>query len=123
MLSKKLPFGLRLAREGFFKSKYKVKMGAALIERNRLTISWNESKSSPILKKHYKWDTNLHAETSLFPHGETVSNRAMVFIYRATKNGRLAKARPCASCLKLLRTHGVRKITYTITDSWVTERI
>ena len=48
-------------------------------------------------------------------------SKASIFIYRETKDGRKALARPCPCCQKLLRQYGIRHIYYTGNDSLVYE--
>lgn len=119
-----IPFGLRLARIGSLKSTAKIPMGAALVDKSRLVIGWNRSKSSPAVPL---WGFNdydsIHAELSLFANGLVPGPKAKVYIFRATKDGELAPARPCKQCIKFLSTMGVKTIVYSIKDGWVMEKL
>lgn len=48
---------------------------------------------------------------------------ATLYIYRQHKDGSFALARPCARCMQLIRTYGIRKIKYTTEDGYATEKL
>lgn len=119
-----LPLGLRLARMGFDRSKQPIKVGAALVAGGIMIIAHNQRKSAPILVKYkYQFIDSMHAETSLFAHLDKPPKNMVVYTFRATKAGRLAIARPCDSCMQLLKDQHVKKIVYTIDNGWATEKI
>ena len=75
-------------------------------------------------KDYYKTESSgkIHAETSaLLPLRRTDLSRASIFIYRETKNGTKALARPCPCCQKLIKQFGIKHIYYTGNNSLVYE--
>lgn len=40
-------------------------------------------------------------------------SKVKIFVYRETKNGKLAMARPCPSCMGFIKELGIKKIYYT----------
>lgn len=46
-----------------------------------------------------------------------------IYVYRALKSGKRAKARPCAACMCALKDLGLRKIFYTTDDGYCEEII
>ena len=117
---KRLPFGLRLAKLAAEKSNYKIRVGAAILDGNKIFISWNKKKSSPALRYYlYKYETCLHAETGLFPHGKEWSRKAKLYVYRELKNGNPANALPCENCLKMIKSFSIRTLVYTIDEGYV----
>ncbi len=121
--SRKLPFGLRMARIGWARSIEPIKVGACLVDGGLIIIGSNERKSSPVLLKYgYNYTDSIHAETSVLARLDS-QPRSMVYTYRETKDGELANALPCHACMKLLQERGVRKVTYTVKGSFSTEWI
>ena len=45
-----------------------------------------------------------------------------IYVYRETKGGRKALAKPCAACTKALRDLGIKKVCYTTNDGYCEER-
>jgi deoxycytidylate deaminase len=124
-MSIKLPFGLKIARLSSFKSDCKFHIGAAWIGKSRLVSAWNKQKSSVAAKLDWNYYTapwSTHAEFNLFAgQDESTIRGGTVYIYRQNSLGRLMLARPCNTCMKLLKSYGIKKVIYTIYDSWVTE--
>ena len=63
----------------------------------------------------------IHAETAaLLPYLNSKGSidGASIYIYREHRDGSPAKARPCPSCMKLIKQCGIRRIYYT-TDSGI----
>ena len=52
----------------------------------------------------------IHAETRLC---KKLGMGAIVWVARATKDGQLALAKPCANCQRTLRRRGVLKVIYS----------
>ncbi len=68
----------------------------------------------------------VHAEcAALVP---LIKNRvnlknAEIYVYREHKDGSTAMARPCPSCMKLIKSCGIRYINYTTEDGFASEVI
>ena len=119
----KLPFGLAQARVGFRRATFrKHPMGAAYVDAGLVVIASNVQKTHPLSKEYEsRWEW-LHAEHNLLRNISNAS-KGIVYVYRETKDGHLAMSRPCDGCRRLLLDRGVKKVIYTIQDSWATERI
>lgn len=66
-----------------------------------------------------------HAETNLFRKIRYLDidfSRVVVYIYRETADGKMAMAKCCPSCERLLRDLGVRDICYTTGEGYISER-
>jgi tRNA(Arg) A34 adenosine deaminase TadA len=125
-LESKLPLGLRMARLASKKSTYKVRIGACLIERGRITIAWNKRITDPRVKQNgFPFVDSNHAKWNLFPHSYQLTKpiRGIVYVFRAGFQGQLRLARPCVSCRNFLRLRGIRKIVYTTHNSWTEEKL
>ena len=113
-------------------SEYKrIKIGAVVVKKNKIiSVGVNSYKTHPIQKKYNRFrfdieDTNhtLHAEIQALvniPYG-TELNDLTIYIYRESRKGRLAKSRPCPSCMKLIKDIGIKKICYTTDEGYAIE--
>ena len=50
-------------------------------------------------------------------------SKVHVYVYRETKSGDLAMARPCPSCLAAIKELGIKYIHYTTESGYATEKI
>lgn len=99
-------------------------VGAVAVYKHRIISSGcNSKKTSPIQKKYNKYrfseDTpaSIHAEImSLKPLIERKDidfKNVSLYIYRENKQGELALARPCPSCMRLIKDLGIKNIYFT----------
>lgn len=88
------------------------RLGAVLTKKNRIIgMGFNKNKTHTLSPHPYK---HLHAEISALlasSREELIGSHA--YVYRETKQGILANARPCMSCFNALKEAGVSKIYYT----------
>lgn len=127
----------KMAKDVRLCSDYKFyKMGAVIFTNKKILVAAsNENKTNPIqveYNKYRNFDTSkmkpcIHAEMNallrfkrLYPEmrGEDVA----IFVYRETKDGKEALARPCPACEKALRDYGITDIYYTGKDSMIYEK-
>lgn len=97
-----------------------------------ISSNCNSTKTHPLQKKYNKErfseDTthSLHAEVSaLLPliKDNIDFSKIEVYTYRTLASGKPAIARPCPSCMKLIKELGIRKIHYTTNDGYASEYI
>jgi len=98
---------------------------AAAVTRRGVIIStgWNKLKSHPMQAKFASVAGKpeaifLHAETdaiikTINKHGPEILTGCEMYIIRVTKNGRLAKSKPCISCLGLLNHFQINHVYHT----------
>ena len=109
-------------------------IGAVAVYGHKVISSGcNSCKTNPMQKKlnihRFSADTpaTLHAELScllpLINRKDIDFSNVSLYIYREYKNGDLALAKPCASCMALLRSLGIRHIYYTGDSSYINEEI
>lgn len=112
----------------------KQRLGCVITYKNRVISSgFNCCKTHPLQKKYnkYRFPTDntphtLHAEIyALAPlvDCDIDWSRVEVYIYRSHKDGSLGLARPCKSCMALIKTLGIKKIHYTTENGYATEYI
>jgi len=83
-------------------------------------MGFNLLKTSPNSPHPY---FSIHAEYNAFLDAGGNVKGATVYIFRETKNGVTAPAKPCASCYNFLVSKGVKKIVYTIENSFKEEKV
>lgn len=61
-----------------------------------------------------KPDRRVHAESRI---ARRLDVGAVVYVARMLRRGEMAMARPCSACEKALRSRGVKRVYYTISDN------
>jgi deoxycytidylate deaminase len=96
------------------KSKYRIQMSCIILDHGRMIgKGYNQIKSHP--RWSYGLKTTIHAECSAIIN--TRKRRVygtIAFIYRETRRGKPALARPCENCMKELKEFGIKKVIYSI---------
>lgn len=109
-------------------------LGCVVVNKHKIISSGCNSgvKCSPIQSKldAERFDMpslgKVHAEVAaLIP---LVKNRmdlsnSEIYVYRQHKDGSPAMARPCPSCMKLIKSCGIKYINYTTEDGFASETI
>lgn len=133
----------KVARECSLKSDYTSKCSTARIgcitvyKGAILTKSFNSDKTHTIQAKYNKWRYNedvvkkylpskIHAELSCIQRIKYLDidfSKVHIYVYRETKKGQLALARPCPSCMAAIKELGIRNIHYTTDCGYAAERI
>lgn len=133
----------KLARECSLKSDYtsncsSAKVGCVTVYKGAvLTKSFNSDKTHTIQAKYNKWRYNpeqskkylpskIHAELGCIQRIKYLDidfSKVHIYVYRETKKGELAMARPCPSCLAAIKELGIRYIHYTTDSGYAVERI
>lgn len=92
----------------------KHKMGAVIVANGKpISVGHNQYKSHPEAKY-----SGLHAEIqALKTSGKSKIKGSSIFVYRETKHGDLALAKPCNDCTKQLVEFGIKWVFYT-TDEY-----
>ena len=112
----------------------RVQIGCCAVYRHKIISSgYNSSKTNPTQKRlnayRFSADTpaTIHAEVAcllpLMNRKDINFNEVSLYIYREYKNGEVAMARPCASCMALIRSLGIRTLYYTGDKSYINEEI
>lgn len=91
----------------------KHKLGAALVYNGKpVSVGHNRHKSHPEAKY-----SGLHAEIqALKSSGRSKIRGSSMFVYRETKQGCLALAKPCKDCMSKLIDFGIKWLFYTTSE-------
>lgn len=116
-------------------SDYKQRMGCVIVYKHRIISSGcNKHKTNPLQKKYNRYrfgeDEGIHsvhaevdALSPLIDRDDIDLSHVSLYIYRQHKNGDLALARPCNSCMALIKKLGIRNIYYTTYGGYSHEEI
>lgn len=113
-----------------------VKIGAvAVFRRTIIARGHNQNKTHPLQERYniYRYNTRgnhyypskMHAEIELISKIRYLDinfSEVEIYVYRETKGGRKAMARPCKACTQALRDLGIKKVYYTTDDGYCEER-
>lgn len=131
----------KVAREWSMKANYtgggKPRLGCIIVYKNTvLAGGFNSDKTNPTQEKfnryRYKASGNnylpakTHAELAALQKIKYLDidfSRVHIYIYRETRDGKLALAKPCAACMAAIRSMGIKYIHYTTEDSLVFEKL
>lgn len=116
-------------------SDFKLKMGCVVVYKHKIISSGcNGYKTHPLQQKYnkYRFEADegkhcIHAEAdallSLIWRKDIDFSHVTIYVYRQYKNGELAIARPCESCMALIKSLGIRNIYYTNNGGYSHEAI
>jgi len=113
---------IRAAKRGIHEE-YPV--GAVIVDKNRVVSTGfnNQHKTHPMIKAIDPHRT-LHAEIhAIIRSGRCELQDATVIVYRQSKTGKMAMAKPCPTCQALLKEHGVSRMIYSTPEGWAREKI
>lgn len=133
-------FDMTRKEEAFFRaaksvselSDHKQRIGAVVVLKHRIISSGfnKKTKTHPLQKKYnqYRFSEDsvhtCHAELSallpLIRDGVDLSD-ASIFVFRSHRNGSLACARPCKSCMELIKDCGIKRCFYSTEDGYARE--
>lgn len=112
----------------------RVKVGCIAVYGHRIISSaFNTRKTDPLQKKYniYRFDE----ETPHCAHAELICLKPLIgrddidfkyvdlYIHRANKNGMPLLARPCKSCMALIKQLGIKNVYYTNNGGYSHENI
>lgn len=98
-----------------FKSSYKIKIGAVIVQKNKIVgKGFNISYSTG--NPH---GDGIHAEISAINHTTAKFRKnSTIVVGRLNKKGELAMSKPCHACETVLKKLGIKKVWYSIPNGW-----
>ena len=125
----------RCAEQSSYNGASSAKIGAvAVFRRTIIAQGRNQDKTHPLQQRYniYRYNVNgdhyypskMHAEMELISKIRYLDinfSEVEIYVYRETKDGRKALAKPCLACETALRELGIRRIYYTGNNSYISE--
>ena len=126
----------KCAEQSDYNGASSAKIGAvAVFRRTIIAQGRNQDKTHPLQQQYniYRYNVNgnhyypskIHAEMEIISKIRYLDinfSEVEIYVYRETKSGKRAMARPCAACTKALKDLGVKKVCYTTDDGFCEER-
>ena len=124
----------RAAQIASLSSDHRCRLGAVVYNKHRIISAGcnSQTDTDPIQAAldHERYGCccpgKLHAESAalipLIKRKIDISG-ADLYIYRSKRDGTLGMARPCQSCMKLIKQCGIKRIFYTTDDGYAEEVI
>lgn len=112
-----------------------VSLGAVAVFRGTIIAKGcNQNKTHSLQQRYnkYRYNTSqkrycpckIHAEIDIIAkirHLDIDFSKVSIYIYRETRDGRTAMARPCAACQKALQDLEIKKVFYTTNKGFCEE--
>lgn len=133
-LSRKEKVFFNTAKEIATLSDHHYHLGCVIVDHHRIISSGHNSNSKchriqkDLDNKFFGEESRgpIHAEVAallpLIKHNINLSG-ATLYTYREDRHDHIAMSRPCPRCMSLIRKYGIKKIKYTTTDGFVTEKL
>lgn len=102
----------------------KYKIGACIVYKGRvISVGVNQLFKSHPLTRMFHEEQTLHAEVSAIVRlkNKKLLKECKMVVYRENALGELAMARPCPTCLKILKFFNISSIAYTIDGGYAEE--
>ena len=131
----------KLARECSLNADYtgcaSVSLGAIAVYRGSVLAKGHNSDRTHPQQAHYnRWrykdcgnrylPPKQHAELAVLQKIRYLDidfSKLHIYVYRETKQGHLAMARPCPSCMAAIKQMGIKQIHYTTDDGFAKEKL
>ncbi len=112
-----LPKPLQVAAFMAEKSTYKQRLGACLVKHSKIISYGHNSLRHHKYSLWYNWPNQYHAETDVILRSNYSSLLGShLFVVRINRLGETRLAKPCNSCMRLIRDHGIKRVTYTTNE-------
>lgn len=98
------------------------KMTCLIVKGSRIIgVGYNKLRKKSAKSPHPYF--SIHAEYAAVIYAKHAVSGATAFIFRQTKDGTFATAKPCASCYQFLVNQGISEIVYTFEGSYKEEKL
>ena len=100
------------------------KVGACILYKNRvISVGFNQHLKSNPLTRLFNEHQTIHAEVSAIIRlkNKKILKECKMAVYREYATGEIAMARPCPTCLKILKFFNISGFIYTIHGGYAEE--
>jgi deoxycytidylate deaminase len=95
------------------------KLGSVIVRGSKVvSVGTNRVKTHPRSTHPFR---SLHSEMAAILLAKQDLNDCEIYVYRETKEGIPALARPCVYCFPFIRESGIKKIHYSVAAGYKTE--
>lgn len=112
----------------------RIQIGCVVVYKHRIiSTGYNSNKTDTLQRKYnvYRFSgdypAKIHAETMalkpLMGRKDIDFKKVELYVYREAKSGEPILARPCPSCMSLIKDLGIQYINYTTYNGYSEERI
>lgn len=110
-----IPYNFHYAKIVRSLSEHKTPMGAAIFRHNKLV-----ALGCNIQKTHTKFPHlySIHAEIKAILSAQTDIRGCDIYVYRELRDGTIALAKPCETCLQTIIEAGIRRVYYTVQNGY-----
>lgn len=122
-----IPKPFEVAKKESFKSDHHShRLGACVLNKKEVVSRGHNllTKTHPMIRRYDSFKT-LHAEMHAIlrcPDKSKLVGATMV-IYRESRDGNPALARPCPVCVRMMKDAGIKKMAYTTKGGWEEEAL
>lgn len=131
----------KVAREWSMKASYtgggKPRLGCIVVYKNAILAGgYNSDKTHPAQEQFNRYrfkdignnylPSKIHSEVhALFKirYLDIDFSKVHLYIYRETRDGKIANARPCQACMRAIKSYGIKYIHYTTNDGYAFEKL
>ena len=103
----------QLAKSASKNSTYHIRVGCVIVLHGKpVSVGWNIEKSHPryTTGKH----KTIHAEIKAILSAQCDLTNGVAYVYRETRDGMPALAKPCEVCEAVLQEVGIKTVFYTV---------
>lgn len=95
-----------------------MKHGSVIVKGGRVIATGiNKDRNHPAIvsSEHIKTDCSVHAEIDAIKKAKDATG-ATVYVARVNRRGQARDSRPCNRCYSALKSNGIKKIIYTMSE-------
>ena len=112
------PLGLAIDEAN--RSEHSTRHGAVVVKKGKVIQSGRNQYCSLQRVKHFKgkqiW--SIHAEMNVLAGlPKKLTKDADIYIVRILRDGTLSNSKPCAICMAMIQTAGIRRIFYSVNSN------
>jgi dCMP deaminase len=102
----------RLARQvALYSNHPEYQFGAVIVKGSRVvSLACNKYKTHPKAKSQFN---RIHAELGAIINAKTDLQGASIYVYRQTRHGVPALAKPCKHCQAVIKESGIKVVFYS----------